>query len=360
MKKKPKKNLVLLYGGQSTEREISLVSAEFVFNSADRNLFNVLPVRIERDGTWKLMKINPFCERQKGVEVFPVPRKGGSCLFFTGSRKKNISVDAVFPVLHGALGEDGTVQGFFRILNLPFVGADVLGSAISMDKEVSKKLLEHGKLPICKYICHRKNSDLKPSFESVKKKLGSPFFVKPSNSGSSVGVGKIRSKEQFTEMVENAFKFSEKIIFEEFIEGREIECAVLGNEEPKASIAGEILVKSEFYSYRAKYIDKDSARIIYPADLPGKISREVRRLAVEAFKCLYCEGMARVDFFIRGDEIFINEINTIPGFTSISMYPKLWEVTGVDSRGLITRLVELALQRHERERVLSCDFKETL
>lgn len=352
-----KKNLLVLYGGRSTEHEVSIVSAEFVLREADKTLFKPLPVKIGKDGRWKLTLKYPLSGSKKTAEVFPVPYKRGAALYFFDGVRKPLKIDAVFPVLHGPLGEDGTVQGLFRILNVPFVGSGVLSSSISMDKEASKKLLEQRRLPVCKYLSTNKIAKNKLSFEQAKKELGLPMFVKPSNAGSSVGVGKIKNRKDFIVKTREAFKYGEKVIYEECVRGREIECAVLGNENAVASVPGEIIVSTEFYSYEAKYILKDAAKIIYPADITPAISEKIRVLALKAFEALYCEGMARVDFFLKDEKIYINEVNTIPGFTSISMYPKLWEASGIKPMELITRLVELACQRHKKENSVLTEFK---
>ncbi len=347
-----KKNLVILFGGKSTEHEISVLSAEFVYKSADKSAFNTMLVQIDKHGKWNLGSENVFKGSKKSLmeKVFPVPLGKGTYLVSTENTSKRIRADVFFPVLHGPLGEDGTVQGLFKMLDVPFVGSGVLGSAVSMDKEASKKLLFQSGLPVCRYISCGRNEKI--SFKRAVKELGLPMFVKPSSAGSSVGVGKVKNEKDYYKMKEEAHKYCDKIIFEEFVEGREIECAVLGNEKPVASVPGEIVLSSEFYSYEAKYILKDAAQIVFPADLPKPVCNKIRSLAVEAFKTLYCEGMARVDFFVGKKGIYVNELNTIPGFTSISMYPKLWEASGIGSGELIGRLVELAFERHQNEKAL--------
>ncbi|MBN1620444.1 D-alanine--D-alanine ligase [candidate division WOR-3 bacterium] len=352
-----KKNLIILFGGKSTEHEISVLSAEFVYRSADRSTFNPILVQIDKSGKWNLMSEDAFKGHKKGLigKVFPAPFGKGTYLIFTENVSKKIRADVFFPVLHGPLGEDGTVQGLFKMLDVPFVGSGVLGSALSMDKEASKKLLFQSGLPVCRYLSCGRNERV--SFKRAVKELGLPMFVKPSSAGSSVGVGKVKNEKDYYKMKEEAHRYCDKIIFEEFVEGREIECAVLGNQEPIASVPGEIVLSSEFYSYEAKYILKDAAEIVFPADLPKSVSAKIRSLAVEAFNALYCEGMARVDFFFGKRGIYINELNTIPGFTSISMYPKLWEASGIGSGELIGKLVELAFERHQNEKVLLRAYK---
>jgi D-alanine-D-alanine ligase len=263
------------------------------------------------------------------------------------------TVDVVFPVLHGPFGEDGTVQGLLKLANLPFVGAGVLGSAVGMDKDVMKRLLRDADIPIAKFMVFESATQNKISFSRVQRELGMPVFVKPANLGSSVGISKAARPREFTRAVQEAFRYDNKILVEENIAGREIECAVLGNENPSASVPGEIITGHQFYSYEAKYIDDQGARLVIPAKLPSQVARRVQELSLRAFKILCCSGMARVDFFLRGrDEIFVNEINTIPGFTAISMYPKMWAASGLSYARLIDRLIQLALQEFRAEKRL--------
>jgi D-alanine-D-alanine ligase len=262
-------------------------------------------------------------------------------------------VDVVFPVLHGPFGEDGTVQGLLKLANLPFVGAGVLASAVGMDKDVMKRLLRDAKIPIAKFLVFERSEASKINLADVKRMLGFPFFVKPANLGSSVGISKVSVNKQFDSAISEAFRYDSKILIEENISGREIECSVLGNESPVASLPGEIITRHDFYSYDAKYLDENGAQLIVPAVLPKFIGKGIQELAVRTFKTLACEGMARVDFFLRDNrQIFVNEINTIPGFTQISMYPKLWEASGIPYSKLIDRLIRLALERFRKEQKL--------
>lgn len=315
--------VALLYGGKSTEHEVSLRSAENVADAIDKNKYAVEKVLIKKDGTWS-----------KDIS--------------------KIDADVFFPILHGPYGEDGSMQGFLKILNKPFVGASVLGSAIGMDKDVMNRLLRDAGISTKKFLAFKdKNID----FNYVEEKLGLPFFVKPANTGSSVGINKVKDKADFKKAVAEAFAFDSKIIIEEFIEGREIECAVLGNEHQKVSVPGEIINHDEFYSYNAKYIDENGAELIIPAQLDKKIIEEIQRIAVQVFQVLECEGMGRVDFFLTKDnKIVVNEINTIPGFTSISMYPKLWEESGISYTKLIDTLLQLAMERFEKESKLKTSY----
>jgi D-alanine-D-alanine ligase len=238
-----------------------------------------------------------------------------------------------------------------KLANLPFVGAGVLGSAVGMDKDVMKRLLRDAKIPVGKFLVFERSDKI--SFAKVKKALGMPLFIKPANLGSSVGISKVTKPAEFGAAVKEAFRYDNKIIIEEFIRGREIECSVLGNENPVASLPGEIIVNHDFYSYDAKYIDDKGARLEIPAKLPTKVITEVRKTALRAYKALCCEGMARVDFFVRANgRVLVNEINTIPGFTKISMYPKMWQATGISYSSLIDRLIGLALSRFHQEKRL--------
>ena len=257
-------------------------------------------------------------------------------------------MDVIFPVLHGPFGEDGSMQGLLKVLNLPFVGSSVLGSVVSMDKDVMKKLLKEAGIPIGKFIVLCVTEKI--TFEKVIKILGSSLFIKPANMGSSVGIKKAENKKEFVAGIKNAFRYDSKIIIEETINGREIECSVLGNEKPLASIPGEIVPINDFYSYKAKYIKKNGADLLIPAKLTKATIKKVQNLAIKVFQTLNCEGMGRVDFFVKKNgEVLVNEINTIPGFTAISMYPKLWEASGLPLPKLLDKLINLAIERFKRE-----------
>jgi D-alanine-D-alanine ligase len=261
-------------------------------------------------------------------------------------------LDVVFPILHGPYGEDGTVQGLLKLAGLPFVGAGVLASAVGMDKDVMKRLLRDAGLPICKFRAIKSHEKI-PGFNEVTSELGCPVFIKPANMGSSVGVSKVNDEKEYLTAVLQAFCFDAKILLEEFVPGRELECSVLGNEEPAASVVGEIKSTHEFYSYDAKYIDESGAVLEIPAKISEEISSRVRELAIKTFQAVECEGLGRVDFFLKeNNEIIVNEINTMPGFTTTSMYPKLWEASGISYSQLIDRLIELALKRFEKEKKL--------
>ncbi len=350
----------VLFGGKSAEHEVSLRSAENVCNALDKNKYEVVPIGIDKTGKWilgnssiklldktnpKLYKLNS--ENRDNVAL--VPEGGGLISNLSNTSSKN-SIDVVFPVLHGPFGEDGTVQGLLKLANIPFVGASVLGSAVGMDKDTMKRLLRDAGIPIGKFITVKDGEKI--SFETAKKDLGLPLFIKPANMGSSVGVSKVRNKNEFKKAVSEAFKFDTKIIIEEFINGREIECSVLGNDKPIASIPGEIIANQEFYSYGAKYIDEGSVAVI-PAKISKREAKQIQDLSVKTFKALSCEGLGRVDSFLtKSGKVYINEINTIPGFTSISMYPKLWEASGLPLSKLLDRLIDLAIERFDKEKKL--------
>jgi D-alanine-D-alanine ligase len=282
-----------------------------------------------------------------------LPGKFGAALIDTDSGRRLPAIDVVFPVLHGPFGEDGTVQGLLKSAGLPFVGAGVLGSAAGMDKDVMKRLLHEQAVPIARFLVFDRVAPRKINFATVKRSLGLPVFIKPANLGSSVGIGKVHKRSEFLPAISEALRYDSKIIIEENIAGREIECSVLGNENPIASLPGEITTAHDFYSYDAKYLDAEGAQLVVPAKLPARQIKTIQALAVQTFKLLCCEGMARVDFFVdeRGG-IFVNEINTIPGFTQISMYPKMWKASGISYAALIDRLIALALKRFRKEQFL--------
>ena len=361
MEKPRKIHVGILFGGKSAEHEVSLRSAKNVYDALDKEKYEPVLIGIDKRGKWLLEDRSRFLlengntnQEEKGESVALVPQSDGAVtnLERPGEREK---IDVVFPVLHGTFGEDGTVQGLLKLANIPFVGAGVLGSAVGMDKDVMKRILRDAGIPIAKFKVFRGNDEI--SFDAVSEDLGVPLFIKPANLGSSVGVHKTRTEEEFRAAVEDAFTYDRKILVEEYIKGREIECSVLGNEEPIASLPGEVIPKHEFYSYEAKYIDEDGAALEIPAKLPEETIKRVQDLAARAFKALECEGMARVDFFLKENgDLFVNEINTIPGFTSISMYPKLWEASGVSYSELVDRLIMLAIERFKKESRLKTSY----
>lgn len=351
----------ILFGGKSAEHEVSLQSAKNVADAIDRDKYDVFLIGIDKSGRWllpdqsryllnatdpKLIALNRENERNVAL----VPQSGGELTNLSEGEFRS-AVDVIFPILHGPFGEDGTVQGLLKLAGVPFVGAGVLGSAVGMDKDVSKRLLRDAGLPIARFTVLRDGDDI--DFGRISADLGLPFFVKPANLGSSVGVHKVSDKSGFEDAIADAFGFDTKIIAEEFVDGRELECSVLGNRDPIASVVGEIVSNHDFYSYEAKYIDEQGAALEVPAKLPDETSDRLRALSIQAFEVLDCEGMARVDFFLKKDgTVLINEINTIPGFTKISMYPRLWDASGLSYKDLIDRLIGLAIERFEREQKL--------
>ncbi|MBI2040252.1 D-alanine--D-alanine ligase [Candidatus Microgenomates bacterium] len=350
--------VAIIFGGRSAEHEVSIQSAKNIFNSLDKDKYEPILIGIDKTGKWvlnqpaqlllsasnpKLTKLN-----KTSKEVSLVQKNRSTKLVSVTDNQDVGSVDVVFPVLHGPFGEDGTIQGMLKLLNIPFVGSSVLGSALGMDKDAMKRLLNHAGIPTAKFLCFQKGNKI--NFATAKTKLGLPFFVKPANLGSSVGISKVKNEKEFKKAVRSAFEFDSKILVEEYVKGREIECSVLGNENPIASIPGEVVPTHEFYSYEAKYVDENGAILKVPANLPKKIVKTVQELAIKTFKTLCCEGMARVDFFLKENgDVVVNELNTIPGFTKISMYPKLWEASGISYQQLVDRLIQLALERFKRE-----------
>ena len=320
----------VIRGGRSGEHEVSLRSAESILNAIDRDKYEVVPITIGHDGRWEPFVISPE----------PV----------------NQPVDVVFPIVHGTYGEDGTIQGLFELANLPYVGAGVLGSAVGMDKDVMKRLFRDSDLPIVRYWTVR-TQDLDAFLKAEMNNLPYPVFVKPANLGSSVGITKAHSPEELPAALQTAAEYDRKVVVEQGIDGREIELSVLGNDAPVASIAGEIIPSREFYDYNAKYVDDDS-RLLIPAPISDSQLKDAQRLAITAFRALECSGMARVDLFLERTtgKFYVNEINTLPGFTSISMYPKLWDASGIPYSQLIDRLIELAIERHREKSKLRTKY----
>ena len=354
MESKKKTRVGILFGGKSAEHEVSLRSAKSIVDALDREQYEPVLVGIDPEGVWHVESMDTLPTGESlsldvsAEETALVPSSKGE---LSGTTVGIGKLDVVFPVLHGTNGEDGTVQGLLTLADVPFVGPSVLGSAVGMDKAVMKALLRDAGILNANAIVFRRGDDI--FYDTVEAELGMPVFVKPANLGSSVGVSKATDAESFEKAVEEAFRYDTKIIVEEMIAGREIECAVLGNEDPQASVPGEIIPHDEFYSYEAKYIDPDGAGLEIPADLDPETTARIQDMAIRTFQSLECEGMGRVDCFLRENgEVLVNEINTIPGFTSISMYPKLWEASGVPYPELIDRLIRLAIARHKRDSAL--------
>jgi D-alanine-D-alanine ligase len=381
----------ILFGGRSGEHEVSLLSAASVLKAIDKDKYEVVPIGISKEGRWltpahaerllrgetqsaesgrHLRAGDPeatlgaaVLAKGEAVIVPPVPQSHGLVPFESSSPaatnpggEHSIAVDVIFPVLHGTFGEDGTIQGLLELADIPYVGAGVLGSAAGMDKDVMKKLFAVAGLPIVKHVtilrgqweARRKEVD-----REIERKLKYPVFVKPANLGSSVGISKARDRKELDHAIETAAGYDRKIVIEQAVGGkrhkaRELEVSVLGNDQPQASIAGEIVPSAEFYDYNAKYLDEGS-QLLIPAKINRKQMKQVQHMAVRAFQAVDCSGLARIDFLMdpKSDKIYLNEINTMPGFTSISMYPKLWAASGVGYQELIDRLIQLALERHE-------------
>lgn len=362
-----KKRIGLICGGKSGEHEVSIRSAQSIHAALDKSKYEVILIGIDKKGIWHLdNSIAPLIQgsssdqsqvNETAPAIVPISDSAQVVMKNSNSMEPHKPIDVFFPIAHGTYGEDGCLQGMLRLLDAPFVGAGVLGSAVGMDKVIMKRLLREAGIPIGKFLSYRDNERERILFETVVSDLGIPFFVKPANMGSSVGISKVADENDFAPAIREAFLFDRKIILEQFIEGREIECSVLGNENPEASVPGEILVNADFYSYEAKYVDENGAALEIPAKLDAETAARIRKMAVDAFQALECAGMARVDFFLREDgAVFINEINTLPGFTRISMYPKLWEASGLPYPALLDRLIDLAIENHAKDRALKRSF----
>jgi D-alanine-D-alanine ligase len=368
----------VLYGGRSGEHEVSLASAAAVFANLDRNRYEPVAIRIEKDGRWALADKPPLAtsaaevieqsrveaarQIRTGREVHLVSRPSEETILSikrapeaspepTEASVTGLHLDVIFPVLHGPYGEDGTIQGLLELANVPYVGAGVAASALGMDKALMKVMFAAHGLPVCDYqVVLRRDWERQSDTiaADLERRLRFPMFVKPANLGSSVGISKAKNQTSLRDAMDLAGSFDRKIVIEAAVpDAREIECAVLGNDEPQTSVPGEVIPSREFYDYEAKYLDEGSKTVI-PADLPAALAEEIQRLSVAAFQALDCAGTARVDFLLSRDSgaVVLNEVNTIPGFTTISMYSKMWEASGVSYPALIDRLVELALERH--------------
>lgn len=352
--------IAILYGGKSAEHEISVMSAKNVFQNIDKKRFTPILIKIDKSGKWltdsSMVQNSTFGDVTDLALFDPTDELmlhpgSDKPLVISGNSEISLCVDAIFPVLHGPNGEDGTVQGLLKLLGIPYVGPSLLGSAVGMDKEVMKRLLREAGIKIGEYMVARHGS--KPDFEDVRKRLGMPVFIKPANMGSSVGISKVRDEKQYDEGIRLAYNYDTKLVIEANIEGREIECAMLGNEDPKASVPGEIRATKDFYDYEAKYLDDKGYEITIPAKVDNETRKKIMDTALKTFQVLECECLSRVDVFLTAEnEVIVNEINTIPGFTSISMYPMLWKETGIDYKDLISKLINLALSRFEREKKL--------
>lgn len=359
-----KLRVAVLFGGKSGEHEVSLTSAASVIKAIDREKFDILPIGITREGEFQIGK-SALPMLEGSLEQEEVGRLQQSLPVVVSEEEQltafsKSEFDVVFPVLHGTYGEDGTIQGFLEIANIPYVGAGVLASSVGMDKAISKKVFAEAGLPQAKYVSFL-TSSLKRERDTIlaqiETELGFPCFVKPANLGSSVGISKAKDRQELIQAIELAAAYDRKIVVEEFVPAHEVEVAVLGNDQPEASVPGEIISSNDFYDYKAKYIDGKSIMRI-PAELPAETAEKLRQFAIRAFKAIDCSGLARVDFFIRKDTgaILLNEINTMPGFTPYSMFAKLWEHSGLSYTDLVSKLIELALERYEEKAKLRTDF----
>lgn len=355
----------IIYGGKSGEHQVSLQTALAVINAFDYDKYDIHPIYITKQGVWKkgaritaqiedieVLKLNESAaiERQGAAAIAP--------LFHNGDEDTvdqfMISLDVVFPLLHGTFGEDGTIQGLFEMANIPYVGAGVLASAVGMDKIMMKKIFAQEGIPQCEFTYFTRKqweAESRKVVEEIKQRLGYPCFVKPANLGSSVGISKVNNEQELIPAVQLALSYDRKVIVEEFVDAREIEIGVLGNEEPRVSVPGEIISSSEFYDYDAKYVDGTSTMVIPPENLSPETTAELQHLAVRAFQAIDGSGLSRVDFFVRRTDgaIFINEINTMPGFTPYSMYPLLWIESGVPYEQLLDHLIALAIERYNEK-----------
>lgn len=377
-----KLNIAVIFGGKSGEHEVSIVSATSIFKALDKNKYNVTLLGIDKTGRWLLQNETEFLAHSKNPRLLNLNKQQDTVAMIpyqtsnslvpvqstTSISPSQISqkFDVVIPVLHGTYGEDGTMQGLFELANIPYVGSGVLGSAVGMDKEFTRKILAAEGIPVVPTEVIRRHEFTKTPEAFIQKmieRLGLPHFIKPANAGSSVGVHKIKDKTKALEQYQDAFKYDTKILVEKMVDARELECSVLGNNEPRvADVIGEISPtgKHEFYSYEAKYIDENGADLKIPAEnLSQEMKDRLHDYSRRAFRVLECRGLARVDFFLdrKTGELFLNEVNTFPGFTSISMYPKLWEASGLKYSELLDQLIQLAVERHEERNSLKTSFE---
>jgi len=357
----------VIFGGRSVEHEVSLVSAASVIDALDKNKYDVIPIGIASTGQWlssgdtlRLLKEKKPVEQEQEQTLVPDPRKQSLVAINGGGAGK--ALDVIFPVVHGKYGEDGALQGLLELADLPYVGPGVLGSAVGMDKVVQKELLIRAKIPTTPsfwFTLEEYGAGQRKIIASIERALKYPLFVKPSNSGSSIGISKTHGRKELLSAIDLAMQFDRKILVEQGVNNaREIECGVLGNDRPIASVPGEIVSSNEFYDYDAKYVDGQSDAII-PAKLPAGVIKKIKQYALAAFRALDCAGMARVDFLVtkKTNRIFLNEINTIPGFTSISMYPKLWQASGIPYAELLDRLIQLAIERYAAKAKLKTTYQ---
>lgn len=349
-----KKNIAVLFGGQSPEHEVSLKSAEFILKSLDKTLYTPYAIGIEKNtGLWY---VQPHMTSPLSINTAPenlVSLLPDHKLYHVHSKHISAAIDVVFPVLHGPNGEDGTVQGLLELLGLPFVGADCLGSAIGMDKDVSKRLLREAGIPVAPFETIRHHEGDSVDLQKIIKELGLPCFVKPANMGSSYGISKVHTQAELGKAIALAFKYDKKVLVESAIVGRELECSVMGNDFPLVTNPGEIIVSREYYDFIAKYDDNGGTEFKFVAPLETALQEKVKALALKVYACLDCRGLARIDFFLtKNGDVYVNELNTIPGFTAMSMYPRMWEQAGIEGPALVQKLIDYAFEAFDQEQNL--------
>ena len=353
-------HIAIIYGGKSTEHEISIRSARNIAKAIDKTKYNLSLIAIAKDGNWyakstEELNTEMVVQHSKNrLSLMPGGKRGE--LVNMGTNTALAELDAVFPIVHGTGGEDGSLQGLLKTMNIPFVGPGVVGSAMCIDKEVAKRVLTEAGIANSKFLAYHSSQRNEITYEKALAALGVPMYIKPPNLGSSVGISKVTTKQEFDAAIDEALKYDRKVLIEQNIVGREIECAVLGNADVQASPVGEVVTNEEdytFYDYAAKYTDANGSVTVIPAEMEQDTQDRIREIAEQTYKALNCEGMARVDVFVtENKEIIVNEVNTLPGFTDISMYPKLWEAGGISYADLISKLIELAIERSEEEEMV--------
>lgn len=356
-----KLKVALLYGGRSVEHGVSINSARNIFEFIDKTKYEVFPVGINKQGQWFLTtSVDKEIELGKPLGLVLDPNNP---VLLVLSNNDRINIDIIFPVLHGTDGEDGSIQGLIKAMDIPMVGTGVLGSSLSMSKIVAKRLLKDAGIPVTNFLAYNYSEKDSLDFEKIKSLMGLPFMVKAASLGSSVGVSKVKDKNDFQQAVEEAFRYDDNLIVEQFVKGRELECAILGNYPPEASYPGEIVINAsyDFYTFDAKYVDPDAVRIEVPAKLDKETAEKIRDISVRAFIALNCNDFSRVDLFLdENNNIYVNEINTIPGFTNSSMFPMMWKERGIGFTDLINKLLDLAQVRYDRGKRIERDFQSSL
>jgi len=359
-------NVAIVFGGRSTEHKISLLSAKNVIRSLDKSKYKPVLICIDKSGKWFYNEDSLHLLSSESASTVHLDHQHTPVILSQNADAKALiiatthqvihTIDVIFPVLHGTSGEDGSIQGLAKLANLPCVGCGILGSAVGMDKDIMKRVLRDSQIPVADFVTVRNTNFEEYPYDKVSEKLGKDLFLKPANLGSSVGVSFVHNKEEYDAGIQHALLYDHKVVVEEKIVGRELECSVLGNDSPMASIPGEVVPKGGFYSYQNKYLDEKGAELIIPAALSEEKIKEIQELSIRTFQLIECEGMTRVDMFMQEDgKLVINEVNTIPGFTSISMYPKLLEYSGVNNVELVTKLIEYAIESHEKRNQLKIE-----